>query len=53
MLARNLDRMEVVAKECNKHLRPTPIVTDLKSSDSVNHVFKIKEDLDALMFFVV
>ena len=45
MLARNLDRMEVVAKECNKHLRPIPIVTDLKSSDSVNHAFeKIKDD---------
>ena len=49
MLARNLDRMEVVAKECNKHLRPIPIVTDLKSSDSVNHAFeKIKDDFGSI-----
>ena len=45
MLARDLNRMNIVAEECEAKYKPVPIVIDLRNSVSVEQAFaKIKED---------
>tara|TARA_X000001036_G_scaffold319456_1_gene297924 strand:- start:1349 stop:2134 length:786 start_codon:yes stop_codon:yes gene_type:complete len=49
MLSRDLNRMELVAEECESKYKPVPIVIDLRNSVSVEQAFKIiKQDFGCI-----